>query len=189
MPALRLFVALVPPEEVLEHLDSAVAELRREQPRLRWIPPERWHLTLAFLGAVEERLLPELTGRLDRAAARRPSMGLSVQGAGRFGRQVLWAGVGGEVALLQRLAAGVAAGARRCGIPVDERPYRPHLTVARAREPVDLHPLVDGLAPYAGPGWTARDVRLVRSPLGPVPSYSPLHTAALADPAPAAPSS
>ena len=176
---MRLFVALVPPPEAVADLEAALAAVRSRQFGLRWIPPERWHLTLAFLGEVEERRLPDLTDRLLRAAARHPPLALRFAGGGRFGRQVLWAGVGGDVAVLGRLADSVTAAARRARLDVDDRPYRPHLTLARTRTPVDLRPLVPALAGYEGPEWTARRVELVRSRLGPAPTYEALLQAPL----------
>ncbi|MBG0814766.1 hypothetical protein HS045_11250 [Planomonospora sp. ID82291] len=67
-----------------------------------------------------------------------------------------------------RLADSVGAAARREGIAVDERRFRPHLTLARARTrgDVDLRPLVEALAPFAGGPWEADAVHLMRSHLG-----------------------
>ena len=171
---MRLFVALVPPPEVLAHLSAAVAPVRAGHPHLRWTPPERWHLTLAFFGEVDERVVPDLGERLRRAAARHPTPSLSLAGGGRFGKQVLWVGVRGDVDVVAPLAASAAAAGRRVGARVEDRPYRPHLTLARSRAPEDLRPLVAALAGYAGPAWTARDVELVRSRLGAAPTYETL---------------
>ncbi|MGH8869144.1 MAG: 2'-5' RNA ligase family protein, partial [Actinomycetes bacterium] len=66
---------------------------------------------------------------------------------------------------LRRLAATTAAAARRTGLDVDHRPYRPHLTIARARQPVDVGPLLDRLSDHRGPAWTAGSLHLVRSRL------------------------
>jgi 2'-5' RNA ligase len=179
----RLFVALVPPPEAVAHLAAAVAPARERHPGLRWTAPERWHLTLAFLGEVEDRLLPGLGERLQRAARRHGPPALSLAGAGRFGAQVLWVGVHGETDAVTRLAASAAAAGRRVGLRTadgpGQRPYRPHLTVARAREPVDLAAAVADLAGYAGPGWTAPALALVRSHLGPAPRHETLLTAPL----------
>jgi len=163
---LRLFVALDLPDRVVSDLSAAVDAVRVEHPRLRWVPAPRWHLTLAFLGAVDVRKLDELGTRLGRAARRYPPLPLELGGAGRFGDRVLWVGVRGAVSDVGRLAASVAAGSRRAGIAVEDRPYRPHLTLARGRDGVDLRPAVAALAAYAGPAWTAAEVHLVRSHLG-----------------------
>ena len=168
---MRLFVALDPPEHAREHLDAAVAAVRLERTDLRWAAAGRWHLTLAFLGEVPEARVPELCERLSRAASRHPPLSLGFAGAGRFDGRVLWSGVSGDVELLRRLAGSVAAAARHSGVEVEERRYRAHITVARAREPVDLRPLVERLADYAGPAWTADSINLLRSTLGPKPHH------------------
>jgi RNA 2',3'-cyclic 3'-phosphodiesterase len=107
-------VAVTPPDNVLRALARA-AEAAKGIPdasRLRWAQPESWHLTLAFLGEVDEADVPQLTERLERAARRHATMTLSLAGGGRFGDRTLWAGVSGETAALERLAASVAAGAQ-----------------------------------------------------------------------------
>jgi 2'-5' RNA ligase len=106
-------------------------------------------------------------------------MTLQVAGGGRFDGRVLWAGIAGDVDRLAALAASVQAAARRAGCAVDERRYRAHLTLARARDPVDLRGLAAALGPYAGPAWTARTVALVHSRLGPDPRYDTVEEWAL----------
>jgi 2'-5' RNA ligase len=166
---MRLFVAVGVPEAVAADLDGAVAPLRAAWPALRWTGREAWHLTLAFLGEMPDGATSRLVPRLERAAARHPLMSLSLGGSGAFPAspraRVFWTGVRGEQAALSTLAASVAAGARRAGAPgVEEnRRYRPHLTLARCREPVDARDLVAGLAGYAGPPWDAGQIHLIRS--------------------------
>ncbi|MGN6331226.1 MAG: RNA 2',3'-cyclic phosphodiesterase [Motilibacteraceae bacterium] len=170
---MRLFAAVVPPPDALAALacdvDAARAGLGPEERALRWAPPDRWHLTLAFYGEVDD---PDpLSARLARAAARSRPMSLALHGAGRFGRGVLWAGVAGDVEELVRLAARCAAAGRREGVDVEDRAYRPHLTVARTRRPVDLRPAVELLAHHGGPVWPADRLHLVVSELGSEPHY------------------
>jgi 2'-5' RNA ligase len=197
----RAFVAVVPPAEALAELDAVVAPLCAAHPELRWTPAAQWHLTLAFLGEIDEGVLPDLGERLSRAARRHPPMTLAFAGGGRFGDRVLWTRVHtapdgarpsaressvstGRVSHpdgprgvdeLRRLAASVTAAARRCGIPVDDRPYRPHLTLARARGSADLRPVVATLTEFTGSPWTADALNLVRSRLGAGPGGTALH--------------
>jgi RNA 2',3'-cyclic 3'-phosphodiesterase len=177
----RLFVAIVPPPAVLAELSAAIAPLRAAAPELRWSGPESWHLTLAFLGETEERILPDLTARLHRAAGRHSAMELAIAGAGAFPAavraRVLWAGISTDRQRLAALAASVAAAARRAGAPPPDegRKYRPHLTLARSREPADVSVLAAALADYSGQAWTPSEVCLIRSQLGRgVPRYDPL---------------
>ncbi|HLU58156.1 MAG TPA: RNA 2',3'-cyclic phosphodiesterase [Pseudonocardia sp.] len=163
---MRLFVAVTPPPEAVAELSSATEAVRAAHPRLRWTRPDQWHLTLAFLGTVGDEARAGLVDRLARAAALHPPMRLALTGAGRFGDRVLWTRVTGDVAALRGLAAAARVAATRVGIAVEERPYRPHLTLARGRDGADLRPVVDALAGFAGCTWTATQLHLVRSHLG-----------------------
>jgi 2'-5' RNA ligase len=186
-----LFVAVLPPLEVVGALAEAVRPLRAGAPGLRWVPPERWHVTLAFLGEVPDRGQEELRTRLARAALRHPPLALRVGAGGRFTDRVLYAavsvaavsvagvsgaGVSGEPVALRRLAESVCAAARRCGIAVDGRRFRPHLTLARSPGGTDLRPLAGLLEQHRGPVWAADRVRLMRSALPTGPGRGPEYT-------------
>jgi 2'-5' RNA ligase len=166
---MRLFVAVVPPAAVLAALAAAVEPLRTAAPDLRWASASSWHLTLAFLGEVDERILPELSRRLERAARRHPPQVLSIAGGGAFPAasraRVLWAGIRADTRALRSLAGSVAAGARRAGAPPpdESRKYSPHLTLARCRQPADVSALTAALAGFTSAAWTADSVRLIRS--------------------------
>jgi 2'-5' RNA ligase len=170
----RLFVAVDPPPEAVTHLRNAASPVRAalatELPGLRWVDPAQWHLTLTFCGDVEERIVERVTRRLERAAQRHPPLALSFRGGGSFPRAsragVLWVGVAGAVDGLRGVAASTSAAARREGIAVDDRRYRPHLTLARVSTPADLRSAVEALALYSGPAWTASEIHLVQSRLG-----------------------
>jgi len=172
----RLFVALLPPEDVLAEIEEAVRARRREWPELRWVHQELWHVTLAFLGNVDEEILPDLNDRLERAAARHPARQVAFAGAGAFpsaGRaSVFWVGMRAAAAdererpVLGRLARSVAAGAERAGVAPDRKRFHPHLTLARCRERTDLSRLVAALETFAGRSWEADTVHLMRSHLG-----------------------
>ncbi|WP_329457271.1 RNA 2',3'-cyclic phosphodiesterase [Streptomyces sp. NBC_01497] len=171
---MRLFAAVLPPDDVRAALEAAVAPLR-DLPgagRLRWTGREAWHFTLVFLGEVDEDLLPGLGERLARAARRCEPFPLRVTGGGHFGGRALWAGADGDIPALRRLAERARAASRRAGIGTDEhRAYRPHLTLARAsapaagESPVDLRPHVERLAAVEGEVWQVDGLCLVRSRL------------------------
>jgi RNA 2',3'-cyclic 3'-phosphodiesterase len=179
---MRLFIAIAPPAAAVDDLEAAVAPLRPAWPQLRWTSHDAWHVTLAFLGEVDEVVAARLTPRLERAAGRHPTLGLAFGGAGAFpGKaraRVLWTGLHGDRRELAALAASAAAGARRAGVPQqgEGRPFRPHLTLARCRAPAEVTPLVAALTGYAGTPWTAERIHLIRSHLGPAagPRYEDL---------------
>ena len=144
---MRLFVAIVPPPAVLAELAAAVAPLRAGRPGLRWTGPADWHLTLAFLGEVDEAVLAGAEHRLERAARRHPG-----QRAGDPRRRGLPAAGQGHRAVGRRRRGRRSrwprwprrSRPRRAGPgapPPDEgRRYRPHITLARCREPADASP-------------------------------------------------
>ncbi|MFE5948098.1 RNA 2',3'-cyclic phosphodiesterase [Streptomyces sp. NPDC056480] len=166
---MRLFAAVLPPPERLDRLGHVVDRLHRlpGADGLRWTSRPGWHLTLAFMGEVDEEVLPELRVRLARAAHRTPPFALRLHGGGHFGRRALWAGIAGDLDELRLLAERADAAARRAGVPMDEhRRYQAHLTVARARgQEVDLHPFLDELGGFEGARWEVGELALVRSNL------------------------
>ncbi len=183
---MRLFVAIMPPAHAVDELEAATAPLRPAWPQLRWTSHDAWHVTLAFLGEVDEVAADRLMPRLHRAAGRHKSLSLAFGGAGAFpdsGRaRVLWTGLHGDRRALAALCGSVAASARRVGIPQPDegRPFRPHLTLARCRAPADVHALVAALSGYAGTPWTVERIHLVRSHLGQAhPRYEDLGSWAL----------
>lgn len=179
---MRLFVALAPPPAAVADLDAACAPFRPTRDDLRWTSTEAWHITLAFLGEVGEASLDRLLPRLERAARRHGALRLSLCGAGAFpslGRaNVLWTGLSGDRKALGDLAATVNAAARRAGaVPPDAgRGFRPHLTLARCRAPVNVAQIVAGLEGYGGPSWWAEEIYLIRSRPNGVPRFETLGT-------------
>jgi RNA 2',3'-cyclic 3'-phosphodiesterase len=175
---MRLFAAVVPPPDVLAELAAATEPLRAELSRPRWADPARMHLTLAFYGEFADATAERLVGRLARVAGRRAAMDLAFAGGGAFPNarraRVLWVGVDGDRVQLGQLADSAAAVGRRLGLGGPDRRYRPHLTLARLREPADVRAQVGMLAGYRGRSWRAGELVLVRSHLGPDPKHETL---------------
>jgi RNA 2',3'-cyclic 3'-phosphodiesterase len=162
----RAFVAVVPPDDVLDAVEDLVSTIGTGLGELRWTPRASWHVTLAFLGPVasEEDLARALRASV---VAIEPAV-VQLGGAGAFPAlrraTTCWLGVHDAAAALSRLAACVRAGS---GVD-DDRPFRPHLTIARARGARDLRGLVrsPGLDRVGRP-WTVEEVVLFESELAP----------------------
>ncbi|MGW4030523.1 RNA 2',3'-cyclic phosphodiesterase [Streptomyces sp. NPDC004838] len=185
---MRLFAAVLPPADALAELGVAVDRLREMEgaDRLRWTGRGGWHYTLAFMGEVDERLLPELTERLGRAARRSEAFGLRIHGGGHFANRALWAGAAGGFDEMRLLAERADAAARRSGIAMEEhRRYAAHLTVARNRTHASLRPYAEELDRFEGTPWEVAELALVRSNLpvsgvkGEEPRYETVGTWAL----------
>jgi 2'-5' RNA ligase len=129
---IRLFTALAPPGEVVEDL----LRLQNGLPGARWRPAEALHVTLAFYGEIREDVARDLDSELTSVNGQ--SLELSLQGVGAFGEgqeiHAIWAAVEPDPGL-SRLAAACAAAARRVGLSVDRRAYRPHVTLAYTKRP------------------------------------------------------
>lgn len=177
-----MFVAAVPPLEVLEDLEEFLA-VRREAAGYRWTVPDQWHVTLAFLADVPDRAYDDLLDRLARAARKRRPMVASIAGGGAFphvGRaKVLWAGVDlDDSEELRRLAVGCRAAAAKAGIEVTGERFKPHITVARMGRPVEATQWVRLLDAYRGPAWDLDEVALIASHLGEGPRKRPRYEVA-----------
>ncbi|RKS72780.1 2'-5' RNA ligase [Motilibacter peucedani] len=169
-PPTRVFVALWPSAEAAAHLQAALDAL--DAP-LRWVPAERRHITLAFVGDVDGEGVAKVVQHTQQAVRSSAPLHLQLAGAGRFGSSVLWAGVAGDTEPLAALARAIGW---------QDEQLRSHLTLARGRGKPDLRPWAQRLADYAGPEWTAQDVTVVRSLLGPSPRYEVLERIALTTP-------
>ncbi|MEU6820338.1 RNA 2',3'-cyclic phosphodiesterase [Streptomyces atriruber] len=179
---MRLFAAVLPPDSATSELADAARVLKGlpGADALRWTARDSWHFTLAFMAEVDEAAVPDLTGRLERAAHRTPPFSLALRGGGHFGERALWAGATGDVRALRLLAQRADAAARKAGVTMEEhRHYRPHLTLARGRGETGLGPYVDALAAFEGTAWTVGELTLVRSnlPRSGVPGERPRYEA------------
>jgi len=181
---MRLFVAVTPPHEALDELEAAVAPLRSSCPDLRWTGRQNWHVTLAFLGEVDEAAADDLGRALAKVAVDAAACPVSLGPAGSFpeGRplaNVLWVGLDEGADFVKDLEKGVRKAATDAGAPPVGKPkaYHPHLTLGRCRNPADLRSLVCRLSGFRGRPWLAAEIQLFRShlrPQRPEPRYEDL---------------
>lgn len=128
---MRLFVAIPLAAEVIEALDRLCRSLRSSGDDLRWSTPETWHITLQFLGETAEEKYGALLHQLRKI--RSPRVPICLEGTGIFDRAgIFWAGVSVSPELRQ-LERSVVAATALCGIAAEQRPYHPHVTLARAK--------------------------------------------------------
>lgn len=174
----RLFVALEPPDPVRRRIAAAADAVRAAAGRaaedVRWVAPDGVHLTLQFLGAVPEERVEAVRAAVEGAAAGARPLALEVTGAGGFPNarrpRVVWLGLAGDVPALSALVADLGRRLAPLGFPPESRPFSPHLTLGRARDPRGAPGLGGALAAQAqadGFGWRAAELVLVESHLSP----------------------
>lgn len=172
---MRLFAAIQPPADVLEHLDRAVSVHRNGTgAALRWVPNEQRHITVAFFGEVPSGAVEEISEAMVDLAQRHEPFTLSLRGAGTFAGRTLWMGVGSDTDSLTTLMA--AASRIEDANPRDT--HRGHLTLARPSHRshgANLAAIVHALAVYTGPQWDAKGIELFSSELGRGRGGGPLH--------------
>ncbi|MDM4722231.1 RNA 2',3'-cyclic phosphodiesterase [Micromonospora sp. WMMA1363] len=187
---MRLFAAVYPSPEAVEHLGAQITHLRvgvagANGINVRLADPVRAHVTLVFLGEVEADRLMAVESALGLAAewsrdGREVAPRLRLGGGGRFGRgrfTILWVDLRGEVEALTVLSRLIRSRLRSGRLPYDEKPFRPHLTIARPGDRLpsaDVAADVEALHAYQGPEWPANELVLVRSHPGPRPTYDRL---------------
>jgi RNA 2',3'-cyclic 3'-phosphodiesterase len=174
----RLFISLPVPTPVRRRLAALQEEWSAAGLPFRWVRPEGLHLTLVFIGQRPEGDVPRLEGALARAVGGRGPLRLAVEGVGAFPGlerpRVLWAGLTGDLVALDGLRRAVGRELRAARVPFERQPFRPHVTLGRAKGPLAESGVAtlreagrrEGGAPAFG-AWTATDVHLMRSDVRP----------------------
>ncbi len=153
---MRLFIGIALPSEVSARISAFTATLPPLPATLRWTSPAQWHITLQFLGATSDSQYASVTQRLAQIAS--PPVPVSIQGADFFHRAgIFYVAVVVSPELLA-LHKQIAAAMRECGFPPEDRPYSPHITLARGRNrpsPAAFAPLQAALRATPAPSFGA----------------------------------
>lgn len=171
---MRLFTAVDLPDELVSALARLIDRLRPEA-RIKWSSPENLHITTKFIGEWPDEKLDQLMAALGSVGPREP-IPIEVHGVGFFPNphspRVFWAAVHAPASLTE-LARETEAALEPLGIAAEKRPFSPHLTLARIKEPVPLQPLRQAIADLTSVefgAFTADRFYLYRSKLSPAGS-------------------
>lgn len=134
---IRAFVAVEIGDEVRGGIARLQRDLKEVGAKVGWVAPENIHLTLVFLGNIFQAKVGPLGAAMDAVAADFELFRMEVSGAGFFGSaaspRVLWVGIAGPNAPLAAMQGRVVEAVKALGIPVEERAFKPHLTLGRVR--------------------------------------------------------
>ena len=184
---MRLFLAINPTPDVKARIEEATATLRNAGPGLRWIAPDRVHLTMRFLGEQPDARVEELGRAIDAAVRRHADAPLVLDGVGAFPNfrraRVVWIGVQPHPRL-ELLHHDVEQACASLGFEPEGRPFRPHLTIARVPDgttEVTLRAVSRAArAVHMEAGMNVESVDLMASELAPGgPRYRLLHASPL----------
>jgi len=182
---MRLFVAVELPPSVVTAADAAGRLLRERisqiapRARLTWVAVDHLHVTIRFIGDVDEEKATEIGGALGPALESPPfTIALGHVGAfpGRGAPRALWLTLVTDSEALVALEEAVSARLEQAGIPRESRPFNPHVTLARVREPAGLRgpDLLAGLPAPSHAGGRIDAITLFASRLS---SRGPTYTA------------
>jgi 2'-5' RNA ligase len=130
---MRLFIGIALPEAVLAELAAVCARLRPKAEGLRWTAPESWHITLQFLGNTSPEQLECLAVHL--ADVRSAAFSVHLGRLGCFDRAGIFYAAVDPAPPLAALQQRVTAATARCGFQAENRPFHPHITLARSKGP------------------------------------------------------
>lgn len=172
---LRSFLALDTPDEIRKEIGAAQDRLKRIiQGDIRWVRPEGMHLTLKFFGNISGSDAANISDAVGRAAAGIRPFALAIGGVGAFPDphrpRVLYLGMTGDVERLVAFQKGLEQALSMIGFPREERPFRPHLTLGRIRNPrglIGLAGVLEKGESYAAGQFTASGLGLFKSDLTP----------------------
>jgi 2'-5' RNA ligase len=184
---MRLFMAINIPPEITDKITPLQKILADTKADIAWVSPANYHITVKFLGETDESLLPEITARMNRAAAEVPAFPLEAEGLDKLPekgptRVIISRILSPEQRLtkLHRLLDSAIGG---MGLPMDTRVLVPHLTLGRVRSNHGINRLLRLLEKHDLDFFGAfpvPEVVLYRSLLGDGPAkYEPLHRARL----------
>lgn len=176
------FIALPVPDELRTRLAEISAALRGRLDYRKWTHAADYHITLVFLGAFPAAQFERLSAELEEVARRTEPFTLVSNDLGHFGRtempRVLWANVAGGLEPLLRLQNDVESRLVRLGHQAENRPYSPHITLARnyagdASPQAVIAAVADNLTQQPVV-WQANEMVLFASHPGNTPMYEPL---------------
>lgn len=158
MPRTRTFIAVEVGEAIRDRAVALQEALAKTGAQVKWVTPESMHVTLLFLGEVDDRDLHPVCRAVRDVAAAEPPFSLAVSGAGAFPNarhpKILWAGITDGVEPLKRLYDALETKMLDLGCyRKEERGYTPHLTLGRVKGESDGNLLAPELAKRAG--WDA----------------------------------
>ena len=186
---MRLFIGIEVGDVIAREAAQVVETLRRRaaslapHSRITWITPERMHVTVRFIGHVDDPQAAAIQEAFRQSIPVVP-FELAVAGTGTFpakgAPRVVWAGIVGGVDAAQKVEQHVTMRLTPLGVEPEERPYHPHLTLARVKDPARLRTpaLLEGLEQHVFGRVPVTAITLFESRLSPKgPTYVPvLHT-------------
>jgi 2'-5' RNA ligase len=149
---IRSFLAVELPEAIRKRIEEIQADLSSSNSDVRWVRPEKIHLTLKFFGNIEEPRVDAITKSIEPLVAGTPHFSLEVRGMGVFPNirnpRIIWMGLIDEKQVLNPLQKQMESALETIGFQVEDRPFRPHLTLGRMNSGRGKNELIGKIEKY-----------------------------------------
>ncbi|HNX80940.1 MAG TPA: RNA 2',3'-cyclic phosphodiesterase [Candidatus Omnitrophota bacterium] len=146
---MRAFIALDLPEEAHKNLLKLQDILKASGADVKWVEPKNIHLTLKFLGDIDDKTGSDITAGLQKIAAGHNTFIMRTKELGVFPKptfpRVIWVGIGTGDSETRDLAARVEEAAIKLGIPAEEKPFSTHITLGRVRSHKNIEKLLHAI--------------------------------------------
>lgn len=175
---MRVFIAIKLPENIKEELDRLVTLLKRSISNVKWVEKENFHITLRFIGEVDEDKVFQIAKILEEVSSRFSPFEVELGGLGKF-PHVLWVGIEKGSDILRNIAYAIEGSLLREGFQPTDKLFSPHITLGRLKKEIKKLPLEVGFGPLS---FTVDSIILMQSQLFPTgPVYTSIKIIKLKD--------
>ncbi len=173
---MRTFIAIELPKEIKDFLSRLQEELKACGADVKWVAPENIHLTLKFLGEIDEKKLEKITGIIEETAQGKNKFQVCISSLGAFPKidfpRVIWVGVDTGDKEVKDIAKDLEEKIAKIGIPKEDRPFSSHITIGRTKSSLTREGLVQDLKDKADLGggklnFSVTKITLFKSTLTP----------------------
>lgn len=186
---MRAFIAIGLPEDIKKSIACLQEKLKSASRDISWVKPENIHLTLKFLGEIDEHGLSLAEAAMEDVTSRENNFYIRLSSAGAFPRvdfpRVIWVGIDKGDACVKRIAQNLEDTLSHVGFPKEKKEFSSHITIARVRSALKGNEMTNLLNEYADifhdkeTGFTACGITLFKSTLTPKgPIYEAVKIAA-----------
>ena len=175
---MRTFIAIELPQKIIGTLSALQNQLKNTQADVKWVAPENIHLTLKFLGEVDEKKIEKIIQALEETAKDSQPFSIRLCALGAFPKinfpRVIWVGIDAGDEETKNIAFVLEEKLQKLGIPKEKRPFSSHITIGRVRSGINREKLVKELDILQGKGllqenleFLATKITLFKSTLTP----------------------
>lgn len=151
---MRTFIAIELPEEIKDGIAELQEQLKSSSADVKWVSPQNIHLTLKFLGEIDEKRLEEINKVIHDAVSSKAAFHLSIYFIGAFPKidspRVIWLGIDSGDKETKEIAKSMEEELRKIGFPEEDRPFSSHITLGRTRSGLNRQKLVQSLKSMEG---------------------------------------